>query len=329
MKNRLSAAFAAVLTVLPLLTGCGSAPHSTAAPEPPAVTAADTTEPPAPVTFPVTDPFQYEAGTPEISDSRDGVKNIFFYRDGIRIHGQLHLPEGEGPFPTVVLCSGMTASFTYYTDEAEAFAENGYAALVFDFIGPVQNSIGGSGSGGSLTEYSVLTEAKDLNVILDTLPALPKVDPEKVFLFGHSFGGLVATYVGCHRPDDIRGMMLVEPSYQFPDQLRRTVQKQYGGDLSQIPETVTDIGSVVGRIFVTDLYDFDIFRWMPDCKKDVLIILGTRNGLGSGFREYFDRARTAFPSLEIRDIEGADHYFQGEYGKQMTEQCLLFLKSHA
>ena len=56
----------------------------------------------------------------------------------------------------------------------------------------------------------MLTEAADINVILDSLSALPKVDTGRVFLWGHSFGGLIASYVGCRFPDEIKGMMLVE-----------------------------------------------------------------------------------------------------------------------
>ena len=330
MKRRLTSVLTAVLTALPLLTGCGAKPQSTALPESSTVseTAAETTETAAAASIEITDPFQYEAGIPEVSDNREGVKNVSFYRDDIRIRGELFVPKGKGPFPVVVLCSGMTASFTYYADETAKFAENGYCALVFDFIGAVSGSVPGAGSGGELTGYSVLTEAKDLNVILDSLSALPKVDPEKVFLFGHSLGGLVATYVGCRRPDDIQGMMLVEPSYQFPDQLRKEVDENCGGDLSLLPDTVTDLGSVVGRIFYTDMYGLDIFRYMPDCSRDVLIFLGTRNALGSEYRSYFERAEQCFPSAEVMDIEGSDHYFQGEYGEKMDRQCLIFLRDH-
>lgn len=330
MKRRLTFLLTAVLTALPLLTGCGAKQQSSSVPDTSSVseTNAETTETAASAPVVITDPFQYEAGTPEVTDNREGVKNVCFYRDGIRIRGQLFVPKGKGPFPTVVLCSGMTASFTYYSDEAATFAQNGYAAIVFDFIGAVSGRVPGTGSGGELTDYSVLTEAKDLNVILDSLSALPKVDSEKVFLFGHSLGGTVATYVGCRRPEDIQGMMLVEPSYQFPDQLRNLADQKVGGDLSLLPDTITDLGSVVGRIFFTDMYGLDIYRYMPDCSRDVLIFLGTQNALGAEYRSYFERAKECFPSAEVMDIEGADHNFQGEYGVKMVEQCLVFLRNH-
>ena len=330
-QKRLFAAFSAVLSCLSLLTGCADSinpPQDSAAQE---TTAAVTAAPeesvePAEQTA-ITDPFQYTAGTPEVSGEREDIKNVTFFRDGIKICGKLCLPDGEGPFPTVVLCSGQTALYSYYTDEAEKFAQNGYAALIFDFIG----SGARSSSGGEMTEYSMLTEAKDLNVILDSLSQLPKVDSSNVFLWGHSLGGLVATYIGCRRPDDIQGMMLVEPSYRYPDEVREVVAAEANGDFAQIPDTVplTDMNTVVGKIFFTDMYGVDIYDKMPDCGKDVLIFLGTEPGcLGANYHSYFERAQQTFPSAEIAEISGADHFFQGTHGEQMMEQCLAFLKAH-
>lgn len=336
--------YAAASACLLLLTGCAG--NSAVPEQEPAVTEAPAPETSAPETsvpetsapqsssdssgqeadFPFTNPDRYEAGTPEVSGLREDLKNVNFYRDGVKIFGKLYLPEGDGPFPLVVLCSGQNAPYSYYADEAEAFSANGYAALIFDFIGS-----GRTASGGEITDRSVLTEAADINVILDSVPALPKVDSDKVFLWGHSLGGLAATFAGCRRPEDIQGMMLVEPSYRYPEEVRDAVEQEVGGDLSQLPNIVQlkDMRTIVGKIFVTDMYILDIYESMPAFSKDVLIFLGTSEDcLGSRYHDYFERAQQTFPSAEIAEIEGADHNFQGEHGTQMVEQCLTFLKSH-
>lgn len=270
--------------------------------------------------------FAYEAGAPVISGDREDLKNAEFYRDGVKIFGQLYLPEGEGPFPIVILCSGQLTPYNYYEDEAKKFAENGFAALIFDFIG-----VGRAASGGKMTDRSVLTEAQDINVIIDSLPEVPKIDTDKVFLWGHSLGGLAATCVGCRRPDDIQGLMLAEPSFRYPDEVRDAVKEQMNDDLAQVPETVPlmQLQTTVGRIFITDMYSLDIYNWMPDCTKDVAIFLGTeKDALGAEYHDYFDRAQQAFPSATVTDIEGADHDFHGESGEKMVEQCIGFMQAH-
>lgn len=41
----------------------------------------------------------------EIDYDNGNEKGIYFYRDELKIYGKLFLPEGEGPFPVVILSS--------------------------------------------------------------------------------------------------------------------------------------------------------------------------------------------------------------------------------
>lgn len=306
---------------LPLLTACAD-PASVQDSAGSEVLSTSAAAPDEPALYPVTDAFHYEAGTPELLSESGSCREYYFFRDGLKIYGKLYLPEGSGPFPVTVISSGQTASYTYYADEAEYFAGNGCACLIYDSVGAAPRSR----SDGELQDSSVLTEAADLNVLLDSLPQLPSLDTEHVFLFGHSLGGLVSTYVGCSRPADISGIMLIEPSYAYPDYAR-----EQDPDLSQVPDVIYDTAkynTVVGRQFVIDLQAVDIFSMMPDCDKDVLIFLGTENCLGTSIPEYFERAEKTFPSAELVTVEGADHFFQGEYGEQAAEQSLAFIRRH-
>lgn len=317
LKKHIRCKLLPVLFCLPFLSACAAA---SSAPEPPAVQNSAGAD--APAQFPVTDAFRYAAGTPELISENTGCKEYYFYRDDLKIYGQLYLPEGDGPFPVTVISSGQTASHTYYEDEAEYFAANGCACLIFDFMGAVSRSR----SDGELQDSSVLTEAADLNMILDTLPQLPELDTAHVFLFGHSLGGLVSTYVGCSRPQDISGMMLIEPSYSYPD-----FSREQDPDLSQVPDVIYDssrYNTIVGRQFVVDMQSVDIFAMMPACDKDVLIFVGTENCLGTSIPEYFERAVKTLPSAELVTVQGADHLFQGEYGEQAVKQCAAFIKRH-
>jgi len=280
--------------------------------------------------YEVTDPFGYEAGEPEVSGDRDTFKNVTFFRDGKKICGEYYIPEGEGPFPVVVISSGQTAPLALYQDEAKAFSENGIACLIFDFIG----AVGISRSDGELTDSSVLTEVQDLNVILDSLSYLPEADTEKVFLWGHSLGGLVSTYTGAERPDDICGMILLEPSFVYPDFTRAA--EPY---LSQVPDVITDpkkYNTIVGRQFVIDMVSVDVLKEAERFGKDVLLILGTTDGkvssspsLSVTYPEAFEIAGKTFPSCRTEFVEGADHLFQGEHGKTVIGKTIEFVKEHS
>lgn len=279
--------------------------------------------------YSVTDPFDYKAGTPEIKGNPEIIKDVTFFRDNKKICGRLYLPEGEGPFPVVVISSGQTASYNIYEDEASAFAESGCACIIFDFTGAVGRKL----SDSELTESSVLTEVQDLNVILDSLSELPKIDTDNVFLWGHSLGGLVSTYTGGNRPDDIKGMILLEPSFTYPDYTRNN-----SPDLSQVPDVITDpkqYNTMVGKQFVIDMCSVDVMEEIKKCDKDVLIILGDADektsanpALGYLYPEIYETAGKTFPSSETVVINGADHIFQGESGKEAVRRSIEFIKKH-
>ena len=53
--------------------------------------------------------------------------------DGTVLRGWLYEPDGDGPFPTVVMTHGFSAVKEMYLDDfAAAFADAGLAALVYD-----------------------------------------------------------------------------------------------------------------------------------------------------------------------------------------------------
>ena len=279
--------------------------------------------------YDITDPFSYEAGKPEVSGNSETYKTIAFHRDGLKICGELYLPEGDGPFPTVVISSGQSASYARYKDEAQAFAADGIACIISDYTG----TVGNSSSDGELTDSSVFTEAQDLNVILDSLPDIPKVDTENVFLWGHSLGGLVSTVVGGGRPDDIRGMILLEPSFEYPE-----VTRYLNPDLSQVNDIVNEpekYNTLVGKQFIIDMCSLDSLKYAEKYGKDVLMIFGNagpdrsaRPSLMTYYPKIYSTAENTFPSCEMVTVDGADHLFEGNYGKTAVERSIDFVKEH-
>jgi fermentation-respiration switch protein FrsA (DUF1100 family) len=110
--------------------------------------------------------------------------------DGINIAGQLYLPEGDGPYPTVCTCHGIPAGIPDPTDRgyaslAEKIAPHGFAVFIFNFRGA-------GASGGNL---DMPGWTRDLRAVIDYLYALPRVDSSCLSLLGFSGGAAVSVYV--------------------------------------------------------------------------------------------------------------------------------------
>ena len=235
-------------------------------------------------------------------------KQFSVQRDNFELDGVIYLPEGDGPFPVVFFTGGLGAGYEYMADIAKEQSNNGFAAVLFYFAA-VRNA----------DELTVLKETEDLKAVIGAVRTLPYIDGSKVFLWGHSFGGLVASYVGCKFPDEVKGMMLVEPAFALRDQ----ISKDYP-DLSSVPE------SVYSRKFIEDLYSFDIYDYMASFKGNVVIFLGTsQSAAGTTSPEHFERAKSSFASAELVRIEGANHNFQPKGWDELIMGTTEFLKKNA
>ena len=297
MSGRITKVIAAVMSAM-LLASCSDWPSGlettlpAESPESTAVVteaAATSTPTPLPTEKPIPQfpEFQYDYVT---SDPQLGykIRNITFYRDGNPIQARITYPEGEGPFKTIIISNGLYAYFGRYADKAQRYTTYGYAVIEFQF----QNGTAPSPYHDPdwLGDF-IYEQVLDLYAVLDGAKKVPEVDIENIYLFGHSMGGLVASYVGTMRQTEIKGLILNDPSY-------------YAVKIMKFEEEKT---------IRTDIYPL-----ISRCYIPVVIISGTK-AFACDPAKQFDQARASLPYSEYYVIEGATHTFNGEYGDQVVD----------
>ncbi len=125
-------------------------------------------------------------------------EDMFFTQttEGFQLAGTITRPEGEGPFPAVVLVSG---SGPQNRDEAlmghrpflvlaDALTRSGIVVLRYDDRGFAQ-------SGGDASSATTLDFADDAESAVQHLLSLPYVDAGNVGIIGHSEGAIIAPIV--------------------------------------------------------------------------------------------------------------------------------------
>ena len=106
------------------------------------------------------------------------------------IFGDLELPDGEGPFPCVVMCHGSYGWRSHHLDYADMFHGMGIATFrphSFEARGTREVST-------TQVEVTMAMMIADAYAALKLLAAHPKIDATRVAIAGWSLGGGMAAY---------------------------------------------------------------------------------------------------------------------------------------
>lgn len=240
--------------------------------------------------------FDYSISMPVVEKTEGRSRDVVFYRDGGAIYGRITVPKGHGPFKTIIIVNGLYAPLGRYSDKAEHYAEHGFA--VIEFI--CQN--GNPPDSGDDPEWLgnfIVDQILDLYAVIDSCSYFSEIDTSNIYVYGHSMGGMVASYAGTFRQDDIKGLILVDPSF-------------YAADIMWFENE---------KLITTDIYP--LFK---TCKIPVVIFTGTEGSFGED-PEYFKPALAAFPDVQFIVIEGATHGMNGVEGEHLVDLSVEVIAS--
>ena len=189
---------------------------------------------------------------PHVEVKTDGtytVKEYDFDSNGKDIYARAFVPDASGRVPLVIFSHGLGANVEHEKEVQKTLAKAGIAVFSFEFAGGSSSSA--PMSEGLTTEMSVLTEVQNLKDAIRIASGLEYVDPQKIYLMGSSQGGLV-TALTAEEVTNIAGLFLFYPAFSLPDDIRSSFPK-----LDEVPETFNLLGTKIGKIYITDIYDMD------------------------------------------------------------------------
>ena len=117
---------------------------------------------------------------------------VEFYSEGFKLRGDVYTPEGLASGETrgaVLLCHGYTGvKDLYLPDAARALNGAGYVAMTFDYKG-------WGDSEGTRSRLSPYGRVLDVQAAMTTLGLQPEADPDRIGLYGVSYGGATVSWV--------------------------------------------------------------------------------------------------------------------------------------
>src|SRR5699024_8788399 len=119
------------------------------------------------------------------------TSEVTYVADGLTMVAHLARPDGEGPWPAVLIGHDGIGLHEYQRDRADNLAERGYVALAMDYHG---GQLFSGDPGAMLARVMpLIVDADRMQTIgaaaLEVLLAVPGVDPDRLAALGYGAGG--------------------------------------------------------------------------------------------------------------------------------------------
>jgi len=146
-------------------------------------------------------------------------ESVPFDNDGdvVALDAELFIPQAEGIDAWILFMPGFGLSYAGYTEYLDHFASHGFLAVGMDFNSPAFAADG---------EHDVLAQ-QALSTISYIQETYPEYKDLAVYTAGHSLGGKIAFFAASLTPNDIHGVMGLDPVNSgggpcliFPDDCR-------------------------------------------------------------------------------------------------------------
>ena len=229
-----------------------------------------------------------------------------FRNEGQLIAGTLHLPNGVGPHPAVVLCHGFTGqrleTHFLFVKTSRALEQAGIASLRFDFRGSGESE-------GEFRDMTVETEVSDALGAVDEACSLAEVDEARVGILGLSLGGFVAACVTGFEKR-VKSTVLWSAVASLPETIGRRLDEERRRLLAK--QGFVDVGGhALGKAFVDRMEALDPLTLVGKSSNPVLIVHGTADESVplTHAERYEAHARHGRRRVEKFILEGADHTY--------------------
>ena len=229
--------------------------------------------------------------------------------DGIQLSAVLELPEKADGCPLVILLHGFssTKDRPHTILAAQAMRDAGFATLRMDLYGHGE-------SGGEFRKHTLY---KWISNTLAAIDFARELGYTRMYLSGHSQGGLVAALAAGMEADRIRGLILRAPAFMIPQGARDGILAGQHFDPRHIPDTIpVGGGRILDGNYIRTAQAIHVEDAAERFTNPVLILQGDEDDTVP----LPDVKRTAkgYADCELSVIHGETHHFD-RHPEQMRE----------
>lgn len=238
-------------------------------------------------------------------------------KDGIILRGVVNTPDDfdtDKKYPTVIMYHGFGGNRDGRTwmriQNAKQLTSKGYVVVRFDFSGTNE-------SDGEFYDMTVNREKEEAIMIYNFTKTRAYVDNDRIYLIGHSLGGVIATLIASEV--NPKAVALLAPASDMNNVDFLEVMKASVFDIDKEKSTSSLIklikenkdmdigGEKISVKFWLEFLPINIYAKASKYEGNVLILRGTKDELV--FNDANIKLKEAYPNASYEQIEGADHSF--------------------
>ncbi len=187
-----------------------------------------------------------------LGEEDDYTAHLFSFQvDGKKVTGQINLPHDyqDKKYPIILMLRGWADPALYFTGlgtkpSASVYASNGYITIAPDFLG-----YGGSDDPDPDTYAARVKKPLTILTLLESIKQLDYIDPQNIFIWGHSNGGQIAISIL-----EITG----DP---YPTTLWAPVTKPFPYSILYYTDEYDDFGKALRKTLANFEEDYDVDKY--------------------------------------------------------------------
>lgn len=247
---------------------------------------------------------------------------IVLHNQGQKIFGVMHRPTNASKTPAVLMCHGLgghkVGKGRLYVQLAERLAASGISSLRFDFRGS-------GDSEGAFSDMTIESEVSDAVVALDALKNDPRVDTERIAIFGRSFGGVVAV-LAAQKIGIIKSLALWAPVFSI-DQWKEKWQQAHAAPSGIQNNNLMDIeGMQPGYPFFKQLFALKLADSLHELSKIPLLhIHGEQDAIVNlSHADKFEEVRLHAPGeSHFKRLPNTGHDFLDSIDRELALEATI------
>lgn len=209
--------------------------------------------------------------------------------------------EIQKKYPAVILMHGLMSdsNVQLLVRMSDVLVLDGYITVRFDFDGCGK-------SDGDFVDMTVLKEVADAQTVYEYVRKLANVSD--INLIGHSQGGVVASILagqlGCEK---IKSLTLLAAAASLEDEANEGITKGAHFDPNDIPEYITVDGKKIGKEYLDEAQNLNIYKRSAKYQGPVCIIHGRMDEVVK--YSYSEEYQKIYKHCELFLLDNENHMF--------------------